>query len=746
MLILYIVTVFVSALLMFMIQPLFANTVLPLLGGSPAVWNTATMFYQSTLLLGYVYAHVLKTYLKPRVQAIVHGLVVLLPLLVLPIGVPQGWTPPTEGTPVLWMLALLGVSVGLPFFVLSTTSSLIQAWFARSRVTGGRDPYFLYAASNIGSMLGLLAYPLVMQPVMRLQEQKSFWSAGYVLLALLLLGSILAMWRTTPDDAQNAAAAPADPPPSLMRRLRWILLAFAPSSLMSSVTIYITTDVTPVPLLWVLPLALYLLTFIVVFAKPNLFTSGPVTLAMQILLLALAMLLTSGLNEPVLPVIALHVLAFFAIALACHGQLAASRPAPGRLTEFYLFMSLGGALGGVFTALIAPAVFTNIVEYPLVLLLPMLLLVRRDQVRLPELKRDLAWAVLAGGVAAGGLIVTLRLLPESMAYLPVLLTTGMIGGLAMLLPRRRMQSALVFSAVFAAAQVFAAPWSPLRQQNSAAGSNYEVLDERRSFFGVKRVLHDRERNYTVLLHGSTMHGGQSKVPGKECVQTAYYSQRGPVGQFLSTLPRSLSHARMGVVGLGSGVLAGYGVGNPGQRWTYFEIDPDIKAVAQDDDRMFSFLNTCTPGSKVVLGDARLTLAREPEASYDVLFMDAYSSDAIPVHLITKEALAMYQTRIKPDGYLLFHISNRYFDLQPILANLAAELNMSAKVNAYKPSTDDSDVPDTPSMWVVLANDPKHLSHLSGNENWRALEPDPAKPVWTDDFSSLLGALRLDAFK
>jgi spermidine synthase len=745
-LILYIVTVFVSALLMFMIQPLFANTVLPLLGGSPAVWNTATMFYQSTLLLGYIYAHVVKTYLKPRAQAILHGVIALTPLLVLPIGVPQGWTPPTEGTPVLWMLALLAVSVGLPFFVLSTTSSLIQAWFARSSVTGGRDPYFLYAASNVGSMLGLLVYPLVMQPVMRLHDQKNLWSAGYVLLALLLLGAIAAMWRTTPAAAHNVTGAVSnDPAPSLLRRLRWILLAFVPSSLMSSVTTYITTDVTPVPLLWVLPLALYLLTFILVFAKPALFTHNAITLTMQVLLLALAMLLTAGLNAPVLPVIVLHILAFFAITLVCHAQLAASRPAPSRLTEFYLFMSLGGALGGVFTALIAPALFTNIVEYPLVLLLPLLLLVRRDQANPKALPRDLAWAALAGGVTAAGLFVTPRFFAGSESYLPVLMTTGVAGGLAILLPQRRLQAAVVFGAVFIVAQLLAAPWSPVRTIGTLV-SNYDVLDERRSFFGVKRVLYDRERDSNVLLHGSTLHGGQLRAPGMTCMQTAYYSQGGPVGQFLGALPRSLDNGHLGVVGLGSGVLAGYGAGKPAQRWTYFEIDPDIKAVAQDDDRMFSFLNACTPGSNVVLGDARLTLAREAEASFDVLFMDAYSSDAIPVHLITKEALQMYQTRIKPDGYLMFHITNRYFDLRPILGNLAAELNMTGMINSYEPDIDAAAVSDTSSVWVVLAKDPKHLAHLAGNENWRALKPDPSQPVWTDDFSSLLSALRVEALK
>ena len=752
MLLLYIVTIFVSAILLFLIQPLFANLVLPLLGGSPAVWNTATMFYQTVLLLGYIYAHIVKNKLSLKWQAIVHTVVILLPLVVLPIAVPSGWSPPTDSTPVLWMVGLLAVSVALPFFVLSTTSSLTQSWFARLGTASAKDPYFLYVASNIGSMIGLLGYPLLMQPLLRLREQSALWSIGYGVLAVLLLTTTWATWRrvrgagTDALEAADVSPDVASAAPGGLRRLRWVLLAFVPSSLMLSVTTYISTDITPVPLLWVIPLALYLLTFIFVFARKQLLPPALMRTGMQVILILSATMLISQIDASPWLLIPLHLLAFFLITMTCHGQLAGDRPAARHLTEFYLWMSVGGALGGIFNALIAPAVFTSIAEYPLVLGLAALLVglhaTTRDELR-RWLKPDLAFAaMLALGLSAAFLAA--QQLPGGGGRLVTLGALALAGSLCFIFSNRGTRYGLGMAAVFVTGLL----WSDQVAKPGLADDGAERrLTMRRSFFGINHVYAVDSFGTHVLLHGSTVHGGQYLAPERQCDPFSYYSRSNSLGHLFETRDKSLAQANIGVVGLGTGALAGYA--QPGQRWTFYEIDPDVKAIAED-PKLFSYLSACAPQSKIVLGDARLQLAREiAQQPYDVLIMDAYSSDAIPIHLITKEAMQLYQSRLSADGLLIFHVSNRYFKLQPILANLAQETGMvglrTARADFEKIDPNQPAAPaasgTTLAEWVVLARSPAQLADLARSPRWEPLKADASKPIWTDDFASLLGAFR-----
>jgi hypothetical protein len=754
---LFIITIFVSAVLLFLVQPLFANLILPLLGGSPAVWNTATMFYQTVLLLGYVYAHIVKTKLNPKAQAIVHTLVVLSPLVVLPIAVPSGWTPPTEGTPILWLVALLTAAVALPFFVLSTTSSLTQAWYARIGGTAkSQDPYFLYVASNIGSMIGLLGYPLLMQPNLRLQTQSWLWSAGYAVLAVLLLATTWTTWSKA-RGAQSAQADTAVDPafkPTWFKRVRWVLLAFVPSSLMLSVTTYISTDITPVPLLWVIPLGLYLLTFILVFAKRQLLPQALVRFMMQALLVLLAVVIIFDLRViPPQLLIPLHMMAFFVITMACHGQLSADRPHPAYLTEFYLWMSIGGALGGIMNGLIAPMVFSRVIEYALVLSLPALLIglkgVTRDSLR-KYLRGDLAFGALIALGMSAAIAIALQL-DGGLKRIMMISAVAVAGLLCTLLGTRALRYGVGMAALFLTGLL----WSDSTSTFSMTEGAQKRLDQRRSFFGVNATYHLQDNDMNVLVHGTTIHGVQFRDPAKRCEPLLYYSPKNPIGSIFETGKARASGANIGVVGLGNGTLAAYA--KPGQRWTFYEIDPDVKTMAED-PRQFTYLSECSKNNKIVLGDARLQLARETDApKYDVLILDAYSSDAIPLHLITKEAMALYKSRLADDGVLVFHITNRHFDLQPVLGNLAVETGLVALTSNREldkrwwtpgsgPDGDPAFRADlstglSVSHWVLLAKNREALQGLDASPVWQPLPPAPDKPLWTDDFASLLSVFK-----
>ena len=736
---LYSVTLFVSAGLTFLVQPMFTKFVLPLVGSTPAVWNTSMLFFQTTLLLGYLYAHESTRRLGVRRQTIVHLAILLIPLVVLPIGVPDGWIPPAESNPVLWLLGLLAVAVGLPFFVVSTTAPLLQRWLASTDHPAAGDPYFLYRASNLGSVLGLLGYPLVLEPSLRLDDQGWVWSAGYALLVVLVAACVVVVWRRSPADAPEAleseevpaqdAKAPATL--TLLRRLRWVGLAFVPSSLMLGVTSAITTDIAPIPLLWSLPLSLYLISFILVFApgsRPDGLHRVMVG-ALPAVVMLISLMLLLGVRGPLWLVLPLHLVGFFVVAVVCHGELARDRPPARRLTEFYLLISLGGALGGVFNAIVAPALFDSLAEYPIVIVLAALCLPRREPRIAPSRyarRLDLALPLVLGGFVAASvaLIEIGEIDPQGYGTQFVF---GMAAGLAFNFRRRPLRFAASIGAIVLGVTLASAP-------------DARELHRERSFFGVYRVTEAEDGNLHRLVHGTTIHGSQDfSTPATERTPSSYYHRGSPIGRLLSAVPSSVTE-RAAIIGLGTGSVACHSA--PGERWTFYEIDPTVQRIARD-PRFFSYLRVCPGSFDVVLGDARLTLSRAAGERFGLIMADAFSSDAVPVHLITREALALYRSKLAEHGIIAFNISNSYVVLEPVLGNLAHEARMACVARRDTRSGRDG-IPETDaSTWVVMSRRAGDLRAVAPAPGWHVCRRAPDSAAWTDDYSNLLSAIDLD---
>jgi hypothetical protein len=726
-LVIYTVTMFLSALLLFMVQPMFAKMVLPLLGGSPAVWNTAMVFYQAMLLGGYIYAHVATKWLGARRQAAFHLLVLLLPLLALPIGIPTGWLPPTQTNPAPWLLALLFVAVGLPFFVVSASSPMLQTWFASTKHRAAADPYFLYAASNIGSMLALLLYPTLIEPTLGLRFQSWIWAGGYLVLVLMTALCAVALWRKPAGVAEQPAQPARSEQLPVGRRLRWVALAFVPSSLMLSVTTYLSTNIAPIPLLWVIPLAIYLLTFILVFMRKPLLPYVIMRRALPMLLLTLLITLIAQATEPIGLLILVHLATFFVAAMVCHGAIAQDRPAATHLTEFYLWMSVGGVLGGLFNALLAPLLFTTVLEYPLVLVLACLVQPPESATRLGSRARRLD---LGLPIALGLLVVAFILVAPVVGLSSGPARLGLMFGVPSLIcfsfSRRPLRFGLGVTAILAASTLY-------------TSDQGRVLHAERSFFGIHRVLLDTSGQFHVLAHGGTRHGMQSLDPAHRDVPLTYYYPNGPIGQLFETRVNTQPQAHVAVIGLGAGSLACYK--QPAQQWTFYEIDPSVVRIARTPE-YFSYLRDCAQGTLMVIGDARLSLASAPDQQYDLIVLDAYSSDSIPVHLITREALALYRAKLAPGGVLAFHISNIYLDLKPVLGNLAADAGLAAlERDDLSPDASDAARGKSASQWALMARSAADFGPLARDPHWHPLAPQPNSAVWTDNYSSLLTVFR-----
>lgn len=724
---LYTATIFVSAFLLFLIQPLFARMVLPLLGGSPSVWNTALVFYQGALLLGYGYAH-LSGRLTVRNQILVQGVLVLLPLAVLPIAVRSG-DPVGGASPVLWLLGAMAVSVGLPFFVVSSTSPLLQRWYAATGAKGAADPYFLYAASNVGSMIALLGYPLLMEPRLRLVQQSEFWTFGYVLYALLVLSCGLRLWKTPGALAWQPPRLADEEgrlaPPSAWRRVRWVLLAFVPSSLMISATTYMSTDIAAIPLLWVIPLALYLSTFILVFARRPLIPHKWMVALLPPMLVALMLALAIPITKPLAWMFGLHLATFFVAAMVCHGEMAKDRPSVRYLTEFFLLMSVGGVLGGLFNAILAPTLFNSILEYPITLLLACLLLPTRSSEDGGKSPKAITLDFV-GPITAVTLAVILVKYQESThvmfgweAWSTMFAAPALV---ALLFVKRPWRFALAVLGLYGVGV-----W----QQNTIG----RLLYEQRGFFGVIRVREDGAGEYRRLLHGTTMHGIQAIDPEKAKKPLSYYHPTGPVGQVFETF--DLEGKNIAAVGLGVGSLAGYG--KPGQRWRFYEIDPEIERAARN-PKFFTYLRDCPADLEVILGDARLSLATSP-LEYQVIVLDAYSSDSVPIHLLTREALQMYLSKLAPGGILAFHISNRHLDLEPVLGRLAKDAGLFTLTRHDLTTPEERQEQKSSSTWTLMARSPHDLHDIAADYRWEQTAVDPEVPLWTDDYSSVLSVLK-----
>ncbi len=721
-------TLFAGAFLLFLVEPMIARMVLPLLGGSPSVWNTCVVFFQAMLLAGYAWAHGTMR-LGVRRQAMVQAALVAAPLVALPFGIRQLSAPPSDGSPVAWLLLVLLLSVGLPFFVLSTSAAVMQKWFSTTDHPAAKDPYFLYAASNLGSLLALLAYPVLVEPYLTLQQQARAWTIGYVAYVVLALACAAIVWRQPArardervrEAAFGAALTGTRPALTWTIRTRWVALACVPSSLMLGLTTYLSTDIAAIPLLWIVPLSLYLLTFVIAFGGWSVRATAVADRLLPLALVPMAMIMVGRVSAPLPLAMALNVAAFVAAALVCHGNLSASRPSTEHLTEFYLWIAVGGMLGGLFNSLVAPVAFTTIVEYPIALVAACLLRTR--------ISRETLWIdrpMIAGGVVAavatlslGAVLWANQALPTGRLFMVALSVPAV---LAFTVARRPVAFALAFAMILTAGTFF----------NAGLGAT-EYAE--RTFFGVYRVHTDEAGGYRYLLHGTTLHGMQRLDPARRQEALSYYHSTGPVGDAFASLPAAAGH-RVGVIGLGAGVLARYA--RPGQHWTFFEIDPSVERIARN-PRFFTYLGDCGPRCDVSLGDARLSLARVRDGEFDLIVLDAFSSDAIPMHLMTAEALALYRSKLSPDGALLFHVSNRHLVLAPIVARLAGAAGLVA-VNRF-----DRNEPPVPgkigSHWIVMTRERAGLGPLAANAAWVALEPHAGTPLWTDDFTNILSVLR-----
>jgi hypothetical protein len=730
---LFAATTFLSAFLLFSIQPMFAKMVLPVLGGSSSVWAVALLFFQAALLVGYLYAHLLMRYVPATSSGFVHLGLVLLALLLLPIDLPGNWRePPTD--PYLWQLGLFSVAVGLPFVAVAANAPLLQAWFARSGHPHAKDPYFLYGASNLGSLLALLAYPFVLEPDFGLTALSGYWAVLFVVL-IFAIGACFVLVRRraaalhAPVDAVASTAGPA---PTWRDRVGWCGLAMVPAALLTAFTTHITTDVASAPLLWVIPLSIYLATFVLAFQTrlplPMWLLLPAQLAAVLFALLELAQvkhdkwLLTSGAG----------VAAFFLAALVAHRTLFLKRPSAGYLTEFYLWMSFGGVLGGLFAALIAPRLFSEVFEYPLLIALS--LACRPGVFGVPRERtvRELIWIV-------GILIVGMVLITEGTVYVA---RQGWSFGEWGWTP--------VLALVFAVATV--ALWGYGARQLVTAMLMFAVIvilpsavkrgQAQRSYYGVYRVSQSEGGDFNVLTHGTTLHGAQRirTLDGhlvSDVTPGTYYYPGSPMAAAVKLVQARLDEegepGRFGVIGLGAGSLSCYS--RKHEQWRFFEIDPLVVDIAEKSNH-FTFLANCQPKPDVVIGDARLTLEKEPDNSFDLIIVDAFTSDAVPVHLMTAEALQLYARKLTDKGVVVLHISNRYLDLDSVLG---ATLPLLPQLKGLIVSDDKADgsYAQNTSTIGVFSKDQGALDPFRAVEGAQDFHAGGVSP-WTDDASDILG--------
>jgi len=721
----YTAAVFLSAALLFAVQPMFTKMVLPRLGGSPSVWSVAMVFFQGILLLGYAYADVLTRFVRGPLALFIHLAVMSAGAVFLPIAVAKGWGAPATDREQLFLLYLFGASIGFPFFALSANGPLLQAWFARSGLARAENPYFLYAASNIGSLLALFAYPFVAEPLSTLSFQGGIWRAGYYLLiALIAVCGGLVFCRRGGGEAVVSPTQSTEAAPPFGRMTYWVALAFVPSALMIAATTHITTDVAAAPFLWVLPLSLYLISFILVFSERQ-FVPQATWMKLQPFLLALLVLtLALDIRTWLMVDVALHLLTFFITAMICHGLMAATRPQAAYLTRFYFCMSLGGVLGGIFSGLIAPHIFSWTAEYPILVVAAALA------------RPGLAWPKgrEARLVALFVALVVLAALPglrDGFSIVPPYnwIVWGAVATLvacAIALRDVPLRLALLFAAVFVVARIYP--------------PNVRRLETVRSFFGVHKIEVTPDGRFRVLRHGMELHGAQRlttddgvPVTGRPELST-YYHPDSPIAEAIDAVQdKKDGPIHAAVIGLGAGSIAC--LMKPDDRLDYYEIDAEVIRIARDPQR-FTFLRDCKPDANIILGDARLTIAEATDARYDAIVVDAFSSDSIPVHLLTREALRIYISRLNPGGIIITHISNNHLDLTGVVTATAASEKLIARLYDEDEVAGGDPMIKFSTVMVLARND----DDFGLLKDWDLQTPEPDEHPWSDDFSSLLGPL------
>lgn len=717
--------IFLSAVLLFSVQPLVGKLLLPLLGGAPSVWNTVMVFFQAMLLAGYAYAHFSSQRLG-RHQPVVHIVLLLIAGAPLPFGISSGQDSALQSSsPALWLLVVLTKCIGLPIFVLAATAPLLQKWFAATKHSSAKDPYFLYAASNLGSFGALFAYPLLIEPMLRLQGQVRYWSAGYWIFIAFIAGCAAIYKLNSAAEPSEKITSEAAPPVTRGTIWKWLGLSFVPSSLMLGVTNYITTDVASVPLLWVLPLALYLFTFVIAFGKHSKRAEEGSSRIVPIMAIAVVFTMLVQATEPVVVLVLIHILFFLFGALQCHLKLAGSRPPAAQLTQFYLWMSLGGVLGGIFNALIAPMIFSSILEYPLMIVIATLIGFParsnpKSRFSLPPIYGGAA-VILAFGIAAAMIAMASH---RSVALGNILCGITLLA--CYLLMRRPVRYALAIGTLLLFTTLFRQTYS-------------RVIERDRNFFGVLRVVDDAGQPLRRLFHGTTVHGIQSRTPERRCEPSSYYHPLGPVSEIAELFEKSQLPPEVALVGLGAGAMLTYA--KPGQTWTVYEIDPDVIRVAQDPN-FFTYLQDCNRAAlKIELGDARLKLQSAGNGAYGLIYIDAFSSDVIPMHLLSLEAVKLYREKLVPNGLLAFHLSSRHFELEPLVANLAQALGLQCFTSTLGDLNPRAIAEGGfESTWCILVPEAQTPGILAQG-TWTRVASSPQAPLWTDDFSSLLGVLR-----
>lgn len=736
--------IFLGAALLFLVQPMIGRMVLPRLGGSPAVWNTCLVFFQLVLLAGYVYADVLGRRRSARVQAGVHLVPLVGAALLLPLALPAGWQPAPDADPAGALLRVLVPAVGLPFAVLATTGPLLQRWYSLAGGVRAHDPYVLYAASNAGSLTGLLSYPLLVEPSLALRAQAIAWSIGFVAYAMGVCAcGVVAARRPAPGapvrtDGEEAVLDASGARARARERLWWLVLALVPSSLLLGTTQYISTDVAAVPLLWVLPLAVYLGSFIVAFAGTGAPACAWAARLFPLAAAGVALVMLLGVVDILWLMVGTHLALLACACTVCHGRLAAARPAAHRLTEYYLVIAAGGAIGGLLTALVAPRVFSGVTEYPLAIIGACLL------------RPAVSWW---GGVpaASGRGSRALRWVLDCAA--PVVLVAVFLAGYFVVIRRAAQDAPLgewaraVVLGAGPALVLLLAHTRPVRL-GLCVGAVFlcvgfqSLAEERtllqvRTFFGVHRVQSNERDTQRWLMHGSTRHGYQFRDESARRTPLGYYHPDGPLGAVMRATAGPPGSA-VGVIGLGTGAIAAYA--SPSRSVTFFEIDPAVAAIAQSAD-LFTYLADAQGDVAVVIGDGRRALRTQPPGRFRVLVADAFTSDAVPAHLLTREAVAEYLERVEPGGVVAMHITNRHLGLEPVLAAIAEDLGLHAIAWDDVPAPDAVARGHFSSHWVVLARRDEDLAGVRETGPWRRAQRRAGVRAWTDDYSNLVRLLR-----
>lgn len=704
----FVIAIFLSAALLFAVQPMVGRLVLPSMGGSPAVWNTVMVFFQASLLAGYALAHLIARLKSRRTQAAFHTILALGAIASLPIGYSPAVFDAAHG-PIVPLITGLILGVGLPALALATMSPLLQRWYATMRLKRSHDPYFLYAASNAGSLLGLLGYPLFIEPTVGLSGQTLAWSIGFALLALIMAPIWIGLVRSRVTPGEQVAEE--EPGRTPAHPIQWVVLALVPSSLLLGVTQHITTDIAAMPLFWAIPLALYLLTFIIAFVDGTGRILRITSRAVPILAVAVTVAILIDAKHPLFAVLLLHLAGFFAIALGCHRRLYESRPRAEDLTRFYLFISIGGVLGGSINALLAPNLLTWVAEYPVMIALGAGLAMGWplwSKKLIPELAPALGFALL---FAIGLLLI------DHATPLGKVLLVGAPALACFLLSTKPARFALA---------LLAALLLPEFIQPDA-----NLIHRQRTFFGVHSVYREpaRDGERHVLRHGGTIHGLQNL--GSTTPQT-YYHPTGPIGVVFERLAPD---AEIGAIGLGVGSVAS--LARPGDTLTFYEIDDEVRRIASDES-LFTYLSHSPADVSTIIGDGRLTVARAKPM--DLIIVDAFSSDAIPMHLMTAEALAMYAEHLRPNGVIAMHLSNRYLELEPVVAATAHEAGLVCAIWQEVPNSSQLTDGKQPSVWALLAPEPDDLAPF---DEFLLQAPDLDVRPWTDDYANVLGVMRFD---